>query len=502
MRAKNHRLPILRPVLVCVTATATLLLGSVVTAQHSIDGVNGDAAIRALGNRLADVADRHGMTPAGLAALLQSDDTLWLDENDRLVYVDTAIPEVEHQPVSVPIALFGISLEDAFRLETDPGADRTIYLDFDGHHSVNNGWGHNITFPSYNVEGDANSFTNGELAEIISIWQHVAEDFAPFGVNVTTMDPGVAALTKINGGDQTYGCRCIMTQSTNGFGSGIGGVAHLNSFDSSLDEPVFAFNKGPNNGSMTASHEMGHALGLFHDGLFGQSYHPGQGAGPTSWGPIMGAPFGKNLVQWSKGQYDGATNLQDDLLFIGAYVPDRPDIHADNLASATEFTECSSTLAGIIGEPTDVDVFTFTTNAGNVTMDAFPTSPGPNLDIQMTLFDGAGVEMFALNLPIDIWAAITFPLAAGQYYLEIDGVGLSGEYTHYGSLGHYTLTVEVPGCGCVADLTGDGMVGIQDFLELLAAWGPCAECAADLNNDGMVGIQDFLDLLAAWGACP
>ena len=159
---------------------------------------------------------------------------------------------------------------------------------------------------------------------------------------------------------------------------------------------------------------------------------------------IKGAPFGKNLVQWSKGEYDGATNLQDDLLFIGAYVPDRPDIHADNLASATEFTECSSTLAGIIGEPTDVDVFTFTTNAGNVTMDAFPTNPGPNLDIQMTLFDGAGVEMFALNLPVDIWAAITFPLAAGQYYLEIDGVGLSGEYTHYGSLGQYTLTVEVP----------------------------------------------------------
>ena len=54
----------------------------------------------------------------------------------------------------------------------------------------------------------------------------------------------------------------------------------------------------------------------------------------------------------------------------------------------------------------------------------------------------------------------------------------------------------------MADITGDGMVGIQDFLDLLAAWGPCAECAADLNNDGVVGIQDFLDLLAAWGACP
>ncbi len=501
MRANTHRMPILRPVLAGVTATATLFLGSAVTAQLSVDAVNGDAAVRELGNRLADVADRHGMTPAGLATLLLSDDTLWLDENDRLVYVDTAIPEVEHQPAPAPLALSGILLEDAFLLETDPGADRTIYLDFDGHHSVNNGWNHNIVFPSYNTEGDSGSFTNAELAEIIAIWKHVAEDFAPFGVNVTTMDPGVAALTKLNGADQTYGTRCIMTQPTNGFCNGCGGVAHLNSFDAPVDDPVFTFNKGPNNGSMTASHEVGHALGLFHDGLFGQSYHPGQGIGPTSWGPIMGAPFGKNLVQWSKGEYDGATNLQNDLLFILQYVPERPDVHADNLASATPFTECSSTLAGIIDERTDVDVFTFTTTAGNVTMDAFPTNPGPNLDIQMTLFNGAGVEQFALNLPVDIWAAITFPLAAGTYYLEIDGVGLSGSYTDYGSLGQYTLTVEVPGCGCVGDINGDGMVGIQDFLDLLAAWGPCGGCAADLDGDGVVGIQDFLDLLAAWGPC-
>ena len=50
-----------------------------------------------------------------------------------------------------------------------------------------------------------------------------------------------------------------------------------------------------------------------------------------------------------------------------------------------------------------------------------------------------------------------------------------------------------------SDLDGDGDVGIDDFLQLLAAWGPCAGCPEDTDDDGEVGILDFLDLLAAWG---
>jgi hypothetical protein len=51
----------------------------------------------------------------------------------------------------------------------------------------------------------------------------------------------------------------------------------------------------------------------------------------------------------------------------------------------------------------------------------------------------------------------------------------------------------------LGDLDGDGVVGIVDFLALLAAWGPCpAPCIADLDGDGTVGIIDFLSLLANW----
>ncbi|MEE8458879.1 MAG: PQQ-binding-like beta-propeller repeat protein [Phycisphaerales bacterium] len=57
--------------------------------------------------------------------------------------------------------------------------------------------------------------------------------------------------------------------------------------------------------------------------------------------------------------------------------------------------------------------------------------------------------------------------------------------------------VPIPG-----DLDGDGIVGIVDFLALLAAWGPCpappSECPADVDGNGAVDILDFLELLSNW----
>ena len=56
---------------------------------------------------------------------------------------------------------------------------------------------------------------------------------------------------------------------------------------------------------------------------------------------------------------------------------------------------------------------------------------------------------------------------------------------------------------CPADLNADGQVGINDFLILLAFWGPCTGvCLGDLDGDGAVGIVDFLQLLGTWGPCP
>ncbi len=54
----------------------------------------------------------------------------------------------------------------------------------------------------------------------------------------------------------------------------------------------------------------------------------------------------------------------------------------------------------------------------------------------------------------------------------------------------------------VEPMGGDGIVGITDFLVLLAAGGPNPGHPADFDGDGNVGIVDFLELLANWGACP
>ena len=54
---------------------------------------------------------------------------------------------------------------------------------------------------------------------------------------------------------------------------------------------------------------------------------------------------------------------------------------------------------------------------------------------------------------------------------------------------------------CLGDIDGDGVIGILDFLELLAAWGPNPGHPADLDGDGTVGIIDFLQLLGNWGPC-
>ncbi|MHC5005746.1 MAG: S8 family peptidase [Planctomycetota bacterium] len=48
-----------------------------------------------------------------------------------------------------------------------------------------------------------------------------------------------------------------------------------------------------------------------------------------------------------------------------------------------------------------------------------------------------------------------------------------------------------------ADLDGDGVVGINDFLKVLADWDQ-VDSAADIDHNGVVGIGDLMILIAAW----
>jgi len=43
-----------------------------------------------------------------------------------------------------------------------------------------------------------------------------------------------------------------------------------------------------------------------------------------------------------------------------------------------------------------------------------------------------------------------------------------------------------------------------EILVVLGAWGPCETscCLADLDGDGSVGVSALLVMLANWGPCP
>ncbi len=430
------------------------------------DGLRGEEAVRALGADLARVARQNGLEADELTALLRRDASAWV-ANGRVLYVDTAVAPAADLGEPEPRYLAAGSGDDEFHLHSLPGAPRVVYLDFDGHHSVGNSWNHNIMFPAFDTDGDPGTFSAGELNSIVGHFNRVAEDFAPFEVDVTTEEPPAGGLAKNGGGDTTWGIRVVMTQATSGFGNGIGGVAFLNSFDDSIDNPCFAFNKGTNNGAMTASHEAGHTFGLSHDGLNGQEYHPGSGgSGTTSWGPIMGAPFGKNVVHWSDGSYTGASNTQNDYNVITKVANGTP-FKADDFGASVPSTNdalqfacpdpSTAVLRGLIERRDDQDAFRFHTRGGLVTIDA-NTVPGPNIDMLLELYDDTGTLVASDDELNEVKATIAMELSAGSYTVLVDGVGRDGRYTDYGSVGTYQITVTKPVWGDVTPVAGVGPV--------------------------------------------
>ncbi len=88
--------------------------------------------------------------------------------------------------------------------------------------------------------------------------------------------------------------------------------------------------------------------------------------------------------------------------------------------------------------------------------------------------------------------SVTAPVGPGIYWLVIGPTTFS-DTSDCGA--GYTATLQGR---CAADLDGDGVVGILDFLALLAGWG---SPSGDVDGDGTTGILDFLALLGAWGPC-
>ncbi|MCH2142917.1 MAG: hypothetical protein MK077_07985 [Phycisphaerales bacterium] len=53
--------------------------------------------------------------------------------------------------------------------------------------------------------------------------------------------------------------------------------------------------------------------------------------------------------------------------------------------------------------------------------------------------------------------------------------------------------------GNPGDVDGDGTVGIEDLLLLLADFGRCPCCVTDIDGNGIVEVDDLLSLISYWG---
>ena len=458
-------------------SAATLLIGTAAAAPTNsfpalklARAAHGEEAIRDLADKLPAVAAFYHKSPAELRELFRRDKDLHTDRHGRLFYTcqlagagstnKTATSNLTVAVVS-PVANL-VPLSQTFLLHSKPGSSRTIFLDFDGHTLSNNAWtasnnsSNDIVAPPWDTDGNPAEFGTDEQTAIQQIWLRVAEDYAPFDVDVTTEYPGEAKLTRSSFGDSFYGMRALISPISSYFGA-YGGIAYNGVFDYYGDDYykpalIFPENLGNNEKYIAeaVSHEVGHTLGLSHQGIVsGTSYYTGQG----DWAPIMGVGYYHPLSQWARGQYANANNTENALAIITVNgVSYRTDDYGNTNSTATALTGTSITNNGIIERTNDVDFFSFSTVAGPAQFTATGAERGGNLHLKVSIYNSSGSLVTNLEAVDNSNGAqpvsINPVLGNGTYYVSVNGTGsgdpLTSGYSAYGSLGQYTLTIALP----------------------------------------------------------
>jgi Metallo-peptidase family M12/Viral BACON domain len=388
----------------------------------------------------------------------------------------------------------------------------------------------------FSTDSDYSTFSDSEQTAIKGIWQRVSEDYALFDVNVTTARP--SSFT-------TRTAMALITRSTDENGAsnpgGGGGVAYIDVFATSsyaTYRPAWIyFNNLANNDSYIAeavSHEIGHNMGLSHDGTSSTGYYRGHGSGEISWAPIMGTAYNQNVSQWSKGEYYQANNTQDDLAVIAGKLTYATDDHGGTRTSATPLvisggagivsttpeddpTNSDKSNKGVLERGTDVDIFSFVSGSGPVNLAVNPWitpsgTRGGNVDLLVELYDEGGRLLLASNDADKTGAVINTTLAQGRYYLYVKNSAAGNPlvspptgYTAYASLGQYFITGTItPGTGFVdpplaalqaTNLTQPGQAMIQ-FSVTYSNSVPINVSTIDSNDIRITG-PDGYDQLAA-----
>lgn len=340
-------------------------------------------------------------------------------------------------------------------LQSKPNAEDVIFINYWGGTLSDTSWnyqdngGDDIVYSPYSLDDTSNQFTQTERDLMWLGWRETAEDYAPFEVNITT-DLSIYDATPV-----AHRAMLIVTTTTAWYEGSAGGVAFLGGFGSADFSAGWVWNRGEASLGQTISHEAGHMIGLSHDGNNNSSYETGHG----SWGPIMGAAFGKTYTQWSRGEYPNANNTEDDLQIISNLLGEDTDFIGDSLATAMAVSS-SVHIEGTI-EPDglqggmDTDVYSFHLSATqDVTIEVAPLLAleaekyGTNLSLDAVLSDGVTViaESSLTANPISNVLSFHGSLDAGTYYLIISGQTPDASWTtgfgEYANAGIYSVSID------------------------------------------------------------
>ena len=359
-----------------------------------------------------------------------------------------------------------------------PGSPNTLYLNFSGYVVTGKAW-NSWKFPvfealPYDLDGDITTFNQYEQAQIVETWKRVSEDFKPFNINVTTVKPQDLETNN-------NVLHALITKNSDAKGrpmpsASAGGVAFLSVFGSSNasnKSPAFSYynnaGKIASNLAEVISHEAGHNFRLSHDGLKATpsvEYYGGHGKDQQSWGPIMGASYGKNFTQWTSGNlsYNKANNNQNDIAIIGGQTGTIADDVPATIADAPEIKTSAgkfSTKEFMLGVNNDADVHKIVTDAStlDVVVSSFkiPSSAaaGSNLGLKAEILDSSGNTFAPPSINEsgqNLARVVRNNLPPGTYYIRVSGTGCgnstSSKPTGFpadGSMGTYSISGSISG---------------------------------------------------------